>query len=149
MFPMIRRNAWPASFEEPFTQLRREVDTLFDRFFGGDGGALTQAWSALPFTIWEDEDHFYVEADLPGVAEPDVNVTVHNGLLYVQGERKAEEGRNYLFNTRSFGRFERVVSLPASVATDDVKARLTNGVLRVELTKSLESKPKKITVQAS
>lgn len=54
-----------------------------------------------------------------------------------------------MYNTRNFGRFERVVSLPASVSTDDVKAKLTNGVLRVELLKSPESKPKKISVQTS
>jgi HSP20 family protein len=147
MLPVIRRNTWPA-FEEPFAQLRREMDSLFDRAFGGDGGALTQAWSSVPCTIWEDEDQFTIELDLPGVAESDVNVTVHNGMLYVQGERKAEEGRNYLYNTRRFGRFEHVVTLPASAISDDVKAKLANGVLRIELNKSPEAKPKKIAVQS-
>jgi HSP20 family protein len=149
MLPMVRPNWFAAPTSDPFTQLRREMDSVFDRFFGGDGWGLTPAWSSTPFTIWEDEDHYTIEADVPGVAESDIEVTVHNGMLFIRGERKAEEGRNYLYNGRPFGRFERVVTLPSTVVAEGVQASLNNGVLRIVLSKSPESKPKRINVQTS
>ena len=149
MLPMVRPSWFAAQTRDPFTQFRRDMDSVFDRFFGSDGGSLTPAWSSTTFTIWEDEDHYTIEADLPGVAESDVEVTVHNGLLYIRGERKAEEGRNYLYNGRTFGRFEQVVTLPATVEAEGVQASLNNGVLRVVLSKSPESKPKRIAVRAN
>ena len=151
MFPVLRRTPWLGpSADEPFTRLRNEVDTLFDRFFGGDGGSLTAGWSGgLPIATWEDDDHVYVEVELPGVAEEDLELTVHNGMLFIRGERRPHEGRNYLYNGRSYGRFERVIALPATVNADDVRAKLTNGVLEVQLSKTPEAKPKRIAVQAS
>jgi HSP20 family protein len=134
---------------DPFAQLRGEMDTLFERVFGNDGGnAAGPAWAGVPVAIWEDEDHFYVEAELPGVTESDVDVTVHNGNLFIRGERKPTEGRNYLYNNRACGRFQRVFSLPAAVNADDVKAELSGGLLTITLSKSPEAKPRKITLQA-
>jgi HSP20 family protein len=150
MLPVLRRNAWlSSSFDEPFTRFRQEIDTLFDRFFGTDGGSLTQAWSGVPVVMWEDDDHIFIEADVPGVAEKDIEVTVHNGMLFIRGERHPEPDRNYLYNSRSYGRFERVIALPATVNADEVKAKLAGGVLSIELSKTPESKPKKITVQTA
>ncbi len=149
MLPMVRRNWFGSTFDEPATRLRTEVDTLFDRFFGGDGGSLAPAWGGLPVAMWEDEDHIYIEAELPGATEKDVDVTVHNGLLFIRGERKPEEGRQYLYNGRPFGRFERVISLPEAVDTEGVQARLADGVLAITLPKSPAAKPRKITLQAS
>ena len=149
MVPMVRRNWFTPSFDEPVSRLRTEVDTLFDRFFGGDGGALSPAWGGLPVAMWEDDDHIYIEAELPGATEKDVDVTVHNGLLFIRGERRPAEGRNYLYNGRLFGRFERVITLPEAVDTDHVRARLADGLLCIELTKTPESKPKKVAVQAT
>jgi len=77
-----------------------------------------------------------------------VDVTVHNGLLFIRGERKPEEGRRCLYNGRSYGRFERVITLPEAVKTDDVVAKLTAGVLCIDLPKCPEARPKKITLQA-
>ena len=75
-------------------------------------------------------------------------MTVHNGMLFIRGERRPEEGRRYLYNGRSFGRFERVITLPEAVKTDDVQATLKDGILSITLPKSPEAKPKKITLQA-
>ena len=146
MLPMVRRNWFAPSFDEPVARLRGEFDTLFDRFFGGDGGSLAPAWGGLPVAVWEDEDRIYVEAELPGVAEADIEVTVHNGLLFIRGQRRPAEGRNYLYNGRSFGRFERVITLPEAVDAEAVQARLADGVLTVELSKSPAAKPKKIAI---
>jgi HSP20 family protein len=150
MLPVLRRNWFGPTLDEPVARLRGEVDTLFDRFFGGDGGSLAPAWAGgVPVAMWEDDDRIHIEAELPGVADTDVDVTVHNGLLFIRAERRPAEGRNYLYNGRAYGRFERVITLPEAVDTEDVQARLADGLLSIELTKSPEAKPKKITVQTS
>ena len=146
MLPMVRRNWFGSTFDEPATRLRSEVDTLFDRFFGGDGGSLAPAWGGLPVAMWEDDDRIYIEAELPGATEKDIEVTVHNGLLFIRGERRPVEGRNYLYNGRLFGRFERVITLPEAVDAENVQARLADGLLSIALSKSPAAKPKKVTV---
>jgi HSP20 family protein len=99
--------------------------------------------------MWENDDHVYIEAELPGLAENDVDVTVHNGTLYIRGERKPQEGRKYLYNSQWFGRFERVIALPEAVNTDDVQATLTNGLLCIALPKTPKAKPRKIALKTS
>jgi len=145
MLPVLRNTAaWTPAFTYPVNRL----DTFFDRFLGDDGGSLSREWTRMPVALWADEDHFFVEAELPGVREEDVDVTVHNGVLFIRGERKPEEGRRYLYNGRAYGRFERVITLPDAVKTDDVQAALKDGILSITLPKSPEAKPKKITLQA-
>jgi len=124
------------------------LDSFFDHVFGDGGGATSQAWSWAPLAMWEDEDHFFIEAEMPGLSDDDIEVTVHNEMLFIRGERKPEEGRKYLYNGRSYGRFERTITLPEAVKADDVQATLTNGVLRIALPKSPEAKPKRIAIQS-
>jgi len=145
MLPVLRNN--PMMTAAPIHRL----DTFFDRVFGDDGAFFGQAqtWAGVPVAMWEDVDHVYIEADLPGVAEKALDLTVHNGMLFIRGERKPEEGRQYLYNGRSHGRFERVITLPDAVSTDDVQARLADGVLAVTLPKSPEAKPRKIALTTS
>jgi len=145
MFPVLRNtSAWPSTFSHPMNRL----DTWFDQFLGDDGGSLGRAWTGMPVALWDDEDHFFIEAELPGVMDSDVDVTVHNGMLFIRGERRPAEGRRYLYNGRSYGRFERVITLPSAVETDDVQAALKDGILSITLPKSPAAKPKKITLQA-
>jgi HSP20 family protein len=145
MLPVLRQD-WATT---PFVGPSNRLDTLFDRFFGDDGDFLRPAWTGMPVAMWEDDDHVYIEADLPGVNENDLDITFHNGVLFIRGERKVEEGRTYLYNGRVYGRFERAITLPHPVDTDNVQARLTDGVLRIALAKSPEAKPKKIALKAS
>jgi len=145
MLPVLRNtSAWAPTLSHPMNRM----DSWFDNFFGDDGGTLGRAWAGMPVALWDDEDHFYVEAELPGVIESDVDVTVHNGMLFIRGERRPEEGRRYLYNGRSFGRFERVITLPEAVNTDDVQAVLKDGILSITLPKSPEAKPRKISLRA-
>jgi len=146
MLPVIRNNAMSA----PMTAGPvNRIDSLFDRLLGDEGGFLNQAWAGVPMAMWHDDDHIFIEVEMPGVAEQDVDVTVHNGVLTIRGERKPAEGRAYLINGRSYGRFERVMTLPEPVDTEGVQARLTNGVLSVTFPKSAEAKPRKIALQTS
>ena len=70
------------------------VNRLFDRFFHDDPlfGPLmaAPAWPALPLSMWEDEQNVYVEIDIPGVTDKDIDVAVHDGTLVIRGERKSE-----------------------------------------------------------
>jgi HSP20 family protein len=145
MLPVLRNNSvlTPAA-----TAPINRLDTLIDRFFDDDH-LLGQAWSGAPMAMWEDDDHICIEAELPGVADKDLDITVRNGMLHIRGERRAEEGRRYLYNGRLYGRFERVLTLPEAVNTDDVQATLSDGILRIELPKSPEAKPKRITLKTS
>lgn len=124
-------------------------DMLFDRVFGENGGleAVATSWANAPMAIWEDEDHVYVEVDAPGVSETDIDLTLHQGLLTIQGERKPVQDRKYLYNSRNFGQFERTVRLPETITGEGVEARMRDGVLSLTLKKTLEAKPKKIVVQ--
>ncbi len=54
MLPVRRSPFWPTTIDDPFASLRREMDSLFDRLAGGDGGFLSQPWATIPFTLWED-----------------------------------------------------------------------------------------------
>lgn len=145
MLPVIRDNLVSASITAgPVNRL----DTLFDRLLGDDGFP-GRAWAGVPMAMWHDDDHIYIEVEMPGVAEQDVDMTVHNGVLTIRGERKPDEGRRFLYNGRPHGRFERVITLPEAVEADGARASLADGVLSVTFPKSPEAKPRKIALQAT
>lgn len=146
MLPILRNDAMfaPAS-TGPFNRL----DSFFGRVVGDDGGAASRAWSWAPVAMWQDDDHVFIEIDMPGMSDNDIELTVHNDRFYIRGERKPEEGRRYLYNGRSYGRFERTIVLPDGVQADEVKATLNDGVLHVQLPKRPEAKPKRIAIKST
>jgi HSP20 family protein len=103
----------------------------------------------MPLSMWADENHVYIEAELPGVDEKDLEITVHGDVLSIKAERRPTEGRNYQYNSRVFGRYERAVALTEAVDTDQIEATLANGVLHLSLPKKAEARTKKITVKTS
>jgi HSP20 family molecular chaperone IbpA len=130
VLPVLRNDSGLAPYRG--TPVNR-IATLFDRVFGDDLFApltAAPAWTALPLSVWEDEDHVHVEADLPGVTDKDIEVSVHQGELVIRGERKCER-QEARYDTRYYGRFEQRVSLPSPVDADKAEARLANGVLRL------------------
>ncbi len=133
------------------SQFHQEIDGLFDRFFGdfanGNGG-MTRGWNAS-VAIWDDEKHVYLEVEIPGLCQDDLEVVVHQGNLRIWGERKtASENRNYWYNERMYGRFERLISLPDVVDPDSIEAQMRDGVLSITLTKKPEAQPKKVAIKA-
>lgn len=131
---------------------RKEVDDLFDRFsgdFGGDGNrGMTRGCNA-PVGIWDDEKHVYVEVEIPGMYRDDLEVVIHQGNLRIGGDRKpAADDRNYWYNERVFGRFERLISLPDVVDPDSIEAEMHNGILSVKLMKKPEAQPKKVAIKS-
>ena len=102
---------------------------------------------ALDFS--ENAEGYLVEAALPGVKPEDVEVTVENNVLTIRGETRQEvdeQKRNFHRIERRFGSFQRTIGLPTTVKADAIQASLTNGVLRLEIPKAEEVKPRKISV---
>lgn len=121
--------------------------SIFGRVFAEDS-SIGAAVADVPMAMWEDDEHIYVEAELPGLTDQDVDITVQGGRLWIRGERKPEEGRTYLYDGRCYGRFERAITLPAAVTTDGVQAELKDGVLSLALPRAPEAKPRKIPLKA-
>lgn len=126
----------------PFMQLRREISQLLD---GADVGGQTE-FPAL--NIWEDQDNFFAEAEIPGVAKDQLEVFTIGDELTIRGQRQpmADKEVNYHRRERGMGQFERVVTLPADVDAGKVEARLHNSVLTITMPKAEQAKARKIQV---
>ena len=111
-------------------------------------GASTRAW-APALDISEGTDAYRVTVELPGVKLDDLEITVEDGLLTIQGERHfASESSEEQYHQleRSSGAFRRAITLPAHVMADAVNASMEDGVLRILVPKAEEAKPKRIQV---
>ena len=129
-------------------RLRAEMDELFDQFFGRQP---EYAWAAFPaLNVWEDDQHLYAEAELPGMTMDDLEVYVVGNELTLKGERKpyTEDGVTYHRRERGVGSFSRVLRLPVEVEAEKVEAVLCNGVLTIKLPKAASARPRKIEVKA-
>jgi HSP20 family protein len=130
------------------TDLRDEIDRLFDGTLAefAQGSNLLSGWTPA-FDVYEDKDNFTVVAELPGMKKEDIEVSLHNGSLSISGERKSNRQEAEVYRAeRFFGRFQRTITLPTTVAGDKVKAQYKDGVLTVTLPKTEEAKPKQIDV---
>ena len=131
---------------QPFT---RDVDRLFDAFFGGERDA--RRW-VPPMDLWETEDRFVLKADLPGVDESDVSIEVQDGTLTISGERRSEERGEvggWYRQERSFGAFTRSLTLPEGVNADGIVAEFHTGVLEVAIPKPEQRKPRRVEIKSS
>jgi HSP20 family protein len=102
--------------------------------------------------VKENEKEIVVKADLPGMDEKDINLTIHNGVLSLRGEKKSEhtdERENYHVMERSYGSFQRSIRLPDTIDEDKAEARFDKGVLTISLPKRPEtvSAQKKIQIK--
>ena len=135
------------------TDLRDEIDRLFEMPLAEltRGSQMLSVWTP-GIDLYEDKDNLYLKAELPGMKREQIEVSLHEGVLSISGERKSEskeQGAEVHRAERFFGRFQRTVTLPASVSPDKVKAQYKDGVLSVTLPKTEEAKPKQIDVRAS
>jgi HSP20 family protein len=139
---------------EPVRELntiQSEMNRLFNTFFesptGGNGGSFRRWIPAMDLV--ETENDFVLKADLPGLAEDDVNIEVEDNVLTISGERKSErEDRNegYYRVERSYGSFRRSLTLPQGVDPESVRASFDRGVLEVHVPKPEERKPRKVAI---
>lgn len=131
----------------PFDELRREVDRLFFDFERGANEP-----SSGPTLSFEDRgEALFLRAELPGMSEKDLELTVTGTSLTLKGERKVEApaGHTTHRSERSSYRFARTFDLQTKVDPEKVQASLANGVLTVTLPKAADAQPKQIQVKAS
>lgn len=122
------------------TNLQDELDRLFD--------TSARVW-APALDVSEDKDSFVIRTELPGLRREDIDVSLHDGELTISGERKTEEVKEGVAvhrQERSYGKFQRTLTLPSAVQTDNVKAAYKDGVLTVTLPKVEAVKPKQVTI---
>ena len=135
------------------TTFRREMDRLFERF-------LEPVWPEMPtmgewepkVDITEDKDAITVKAELPGVEEKDISVSIQDGMLMIKGEKqseKEEKDKRYHRVERTYGAFSRAMRLPAAVDGGKATAEFKNGVVTIKLPKAPEAKGTSIPVQAA
>jgi len=141
----------PSPFGELMT-LRQAMDRLFDddyRPFRWTSGAFDGP--ALPLDVTTSDDALTIEAALPGIKPEDVDITVENGTVRISGktadERTAEEG-SYVLQEIRRGNFSRTVTLPTGLEPDKATASFENGILRLQIPKAEQVKPRQIKISA-
>jgi HSP20 family protein len=143
---------------DPFRELE-DMSNRLNRVFGRPLARLEPNSEMLTMADWtpsadisETDTAYLIKAEIPGVNKEDVKVTIQNGMLTIQGERKMEkEEKDKKFHRieRSYGSFMRSFRVPEDADESAVKAEFKDGVLNVTLTKSAKAKPKAINVSVS
>jgi HSP20 family protein len=149
---------WDQFKWDPFKELQ-DMSHRLNRFFGApaprtDAGRepLTVADWAPSVDISESGGEYVIKAEIPEVKKEDVKVTLEDGLLTIQGERKQEKeekGKRFHRIERSYGSFLRSFEVPANVDADKIKADFKEGMLTLTLPKSEKAKPKALEVRIS
>lgn len=143
---------------DPFRELE-EVSDRLNRMFARPSSPRTTGKETMIVADWtpsvdisETEGEYQIKAEIPDVKKEDVKVTLEDGVLTIQGERKhekEEKGKKYHRIERSYGSFVRTFSLPDVIDEEKVKAEFKEGVLNLHLPKSEKAKPKAIEVKVA
>jgi HSP20 family protein len=132
------------------TVMRNWMDRFLDEGrFGSQAGGQGDGSYGLALDVSETEDSYIVRASIPGIDPEDLNITINNNVLTIQGEtseEEEEEDERYHVRERRFGVFVRSVVLPSPVDRENVEATYEDGVLTLRLPKSEENKPRRISV---
>jgi HSP20 family protein len=140
-----RRPARKHADGDPFTLLQQRMNGLFDDFFGRPSSELWNRFSggfAPQIDVSESDQEVRITAELPGLDEKEVDVTLSANLLTIKGDKREEqeeEKGNFWHSERHYGYFERTVQLPQGVDTDKAKAQFKKGVLKVTIPKRPEA----------
>ena len=137
-------------YHRPAAQLSTWLDEFLDDGWLNWPSRVETAWSPRVDVV-ENENAFELHAELPGIDKKDINVSVENGVLTINGERKAEKEEekdgNYRYYERTYGSFRRSFRLPEHVDAGKIKANHKNGVLELSIPKTEAAKPKPIEVK--
>jgi HSP20 family protein len=123
--------------DDPFSFLRQEIDRLFEVSSSIEG-------LRPQFETKENDNCIEITAEVPGVAEEDINLSFSNGILTVSGEKKSEEkkeGETYHITERQYGSFSRSLKLPYEPEQNDITASFKDGILKIMVPKPKEMKP--------
>ena len=151
---MLVRQIWPSrpTFDTPFTdfdQVRRQMLRLLDSVAGDRFGEVG-AGVFPPVNVTQDDDNFYLRAEVPGIAPNDLSISAVRNRVSLAGRRelpREHERVSYHRKERVEGTFNRTVTLPNEVDAQRVEARYADGILTLTLPKAEEAKPRQITVR--
>jgi HSP20 family protein len=149
-----------SEYDHPFYSLQRGMNSLFDDFFRGfevtprGFYGRGQMGFAPSVDVKENEKEVIIMAELPGVDEKEIEVTVANDTVTIKGEKKEEKedkGKNYYYMERSYGFFNRVIPLAVEAESGKAEASFKNGVLSITIPKSqtANSKGTKVPIQSA
>ena len=149
---LVRRK----NYYNPFYELERiqdEINNIFDGTFGfqqaNSSGILETSW-APSVDVYDSKDNVLVKADIPGLKKEDINITVQDNTLIIEGQKNRNDEineDNYVRVERFYGNFYRAILLPSEIDSSNVKAEYKNGTLELILPKKEEAKPKQIKVE--
>lgn len=132
-----------------FNTLQREIDRVFDSFARGipvwGRQPAAQHWAYPNVDVVETDKEIEITCELPGLEEGDVNLSLTDSVLTIQGEKheeKEHKGKSYQLHERSYGAFSRSIPMPTNLEAESVKASMDKGLLKVKV-----SKPKSATAQ--
>ncbi len=143
---------------DPFREvasLQSRMNSLFQDFSrtqGAENELLATTGFVPPVDVYEDEHKIVLKLEVPGIKQEDLDVRLENSTLTVRGERKfekEEKEENFHRIERRYGTFFRAFTLPTTVESENVKAQYDSGVLKLELNKRAEAKPKQIKIGVS
>lgn len=147
------------SFYDEIDSLHRDMDRLFESVWSGGLGGLTPIsltrHELMPqLDVTEDENAYCVKADLPGIDENDIDITLSDRRLTIRGEKKEDKETNekdVYRRERSYGQFSRSIEVPTAVDVEKIAASFEKGVLKVTLpkTEDAKGKAKRIEIKSS
>jgi len=156
MAPWKRKKLSRSEEENPFFSLQHEMNRLMDRFARGIGGGelaeREEPWKFSPSVdVSENDKEIHISAELPGLDEKDIDLTLSGNNLIIRGEKRAEKeekGEQFYRKETSYGVFHRSIPLPTEVEEDKIEATYRKGVLKIVLPKSPEARKarKKISI---
>lgn len=131
--------------------IKFDIDRLLNDLFPTGSITLLKSDIIPRIDVEEDETAIHIKADIPGIDEKDLNVTLNDHYLVISGEKREEKKeedkkKNYVFSERRFGSFCRRIAVPEGIKVDEIKAAYKDGVLRVSLPKDEKAMPKKIEI---
>lgn len=141
---------------EMLSDLNRQINNLFDDVFDFDnddnidGRPLSRSRSVTPAVeVAENDEHYLVTAELPGVQEEDIELSVDDGVLKLTGEKKrAPRFKDTGWTERSFGMFQRMIQLPQDIDEERIEAEFIDGVLAIELPRTeVKAKGRRIALK--
>lgn len=167
----VKKSAAPSTVQpsgDVWHAMRHEMERLFDRFSSFDVSPFRRLsdiehfWPrpnggtvlSIDVDVAEDDKGYTVTAELPGLDEKDIDVSISGDMLTLKGEKRAEKeekNKNHYVCERSYGAFQRSFALPTDAETDKIDAKFTKGILTITLPKNPKAQPasKKIQVKAA
>jgi len=146
---MMKITKYTPRYPETSYPFEASVSSMLNDLMGWSRNAALSSW-APNVDIVESEDSYQIHAELPGITEEEVNVSLNNNVLTLSGEKKQEiknEKDNFVRVERTYGKFERSFSLPSNIVADKVDAGYKDGVLTISIPKAEEAKSRMIKIK--